>query len=222
MVRGDEQELKPSDRQYVGDLLREARSKAGVNLEEAAQALNMSPRHVRALEAGNFSVFAAEVYARGACERYARYLGVESDMLQRAWQRALREERQLTPLKVYTPASLLDRFLTPRLVLSSGGIFLAMIVGGYVIWQVRSFWQLPQLVLEEPREGVVQNQSIQLRGVAEEHARVRVNGESVLLGTDHVFAVEIWLHPGVNVLEVEAENAAGRIARVEKHVVRKD
>src|SRR5687768_3180854 len=105
MVKNSDKEAL-SDRQYVGQLLKAAREKAGVELTQAATAIHMSPRHVRALEDGEFSLFAAEVYARGACERYARYLGVESDKLQRAWQRALREERQLVPLKIYTPASL--------------------------------------------------------------------------------------------------------------------
>ena len=73
----------------LGKMLSGARHKAGIPTRQVAGALNIPVRHLEAVEEGDFSAFAAEIYARGACLKYAAYLGLEGDSTERMVWRAL-------------------------------------------------------------------------------------------------------------------------------------
>lgn len=200
----------------VGRILLEARRARGVSVTTAAHALSISPNHLHALEEGDFSVFAAEVYAKGAYMRYAEYLGVDSRKAERSILKALSGARELVPLRLHTPRSLLDRLLRPAMIFSMITLLIALGIGGYIAWQVESFLQLPQLKISNTE---VEGQLATIEGVAEEQDRVSINGENVLLREDNSFALNIYLRPGVNIIRVEAENAAGRKKTIEKHIL---
>lgn len=58
----------------VGEALRAARESAGISVEQAERDTRIVRRYLLALEADDFSVFPAEVYARGFLRSYAAYL----------------------------------------------------------------------------------------------------------------------------------------------------
>lgn len=200
----------------VGRILLEARRQQKISVMEAASDLNVSANQLNALEEGDFSVFAAEIYAKGAYMRYAEYLGVDLHQAERSILKALSGARELVPLRLHTPRSLFDRLLTPAMIFSMFGLFIALSIGGYIVWQVESFLQLPQLQVANTN---VNGHFATIGGVAEEQAKVNVNGETVLLREDNSFELHIYLRPGVNIIRVEAENAAGRKKTIEKHVL---
>ena len=205
--------------EQVGYPLRDARVASGLEVEDVAKQLNIPPRQIRALEEGDFSVFAAEVYARGAYVKYATYLGMNAEQAHRTALRALSGVRQPMQLRMHTPQQWYERLVTPKLMVVGISSCLALLVAGYIGWQVRTFWQLPALDLTSPTKTYLEDEVITIRGVSEPNARVRINGESVLLKGDASFEVEMTLHPGINVVYAEAENAAGRIRVIEQHLL---
>lgn len=203
----------------AGDLLRARRKALKLSVRDVAQALNVPEAQLAALERGDFSVFAAEVYARGACLKYARYLGIEREVGERAIWRALTEVRQLVPLHLHTTLTFFQRLAHPHVFIGLlvGGA--ALVVGGYIVWQVQSFFHLPQVLLLEPSVSEVRGSHVAVAGRAEKGARVTVNGEPMLLSPEADFRTTLSLRPGINVLRVEAENAAGRRRVVERHIL---
>lgn len=200
----------------LGQTLRLAREKRRESIEKVARELHIPGRHIEALEQGDVSVFKAEVYARGAYTKYARYLGVEIETSQ-AVNRLLRDAREKVPVKALSPREWWQKYLVPRWLFVFGLLVAAAIGSSYVGWQVRSFLRLPRLELDEPKQQVVDASRVTVRGRAEEGSAVKVNEESVLLGEDGSFVFDLWLHEGVNVLVVEAAGPAGRA-----NVVRRD
>jgi hypothetical protein len=200
-------------------LLVERRRAQKLVLIELSAQTGIPVSKLTALEAGDFSVFAAEVYGRGAYLKYARALGIDEKVAERMVAQALRATREHVPLRVYVPFPWLTRFLTPRTVLLAGVAGIGVLVSGYITWQVQSFLRLPQLKLLEPAAAAVDTGIVVVRGRAETSARVAVNGEAVLLNEDGNFEITLVLHPGINVLRLEAENAAGRVRVVEKHLL---
>src|SRR3989344_7354305 len=89
----------------MGKTFSQARRQRGLTARQVAQALNISVRHLEAIEDGDFSAFAAEIYARGACLKYAAYLGLEGDSTERMVWRALSVGRKPVPLRVHTAFS---------------------------------------------------------------------------------------------------------------------
>jgi cytoskeletal protein RodZ len=55
----------------VGEQLRSAREKQGLSIQDVVDRTKLRSDHVRALEDGNYDVFAAPVYARGFVRSYA-------------------------------------------------------------------------------------------------------------------------------------------------------
>lgn len=201
----------------VGNLLREARERLGLSLETASDQLKIPVKHLRGLEEGDLSSFTAEVYARGAFTQYADFLGVRAETTQRAFLRVLSGAREYVPLKVHTPRSWLASVLTPRWILALAIMIVALLVGTYIVSQVQSFLRLPAIKITEPTTNIIQGSSLTVRGQTEPDIRVRVNGTEALLDKNSQFSVPLILHPGINVLQIEAENAAGR-----KRVITRD
>lgn len=202
----------------LGQLLQEARQRRRLSIQDVARALNIPSRQIEALEEGDLGVFAAEIYARGACLKYTAWLGIDMAISERAIWRALSAGRERVPLTLHTSLSWFERLLHPRLVLWLIIGCAAFGVGGYIIWQVQSFLQLPALQVEAV-PAVVSAEQLALQGTADGQAQVTVNEQPVVLETGGVWHVPLTLHPGINVVRVEAKNAAGRKSVIEKHIL---
>lgn len=217
MVGTRSRQTKPA--QELGQRLREERERRRLSVAQVAHVLNVPKRQLAAIEEGDFSVFSAEIYARGVCLKYVTYLGVGGDKAERAVWRALSAGRQLVPLKIHTAFSRFERLWNARLVLwvAIGGI--GLVIGGYIAWQVQTFWQLPHVQLANDLPTVTTEQVVRVSGKADPRVRVTINEETVTLQSDASFEMGLQLHPGINIVRVEAENAAGRKATIEKHIL---
>jgi len=65
----------------IGARLRAARERVGLTLVQAAEKLHVDPTSVVALEAEDFDIFGAAVFARGHIRRYSDLVGEKSDEL---------------------------------------------------------------------------------------------------------------------------------------------
>jgi cytoskeleton protein RodZ len=61
--------------------LREVRETAGLSIPDVAQRLRLSPRHIEALEAGDWALLPGAAFARASLRSYARLLGVSVQAL---------------------------------------------------------------------------------------------------------------------------------------------
>ncbi len=203
----------------VGSLLRTAREHRRLTLDDVVTELHIPRKHLIALEQGNLSVFTAEIYAHGAFTKYASFLDVQADHTHHAFMRVLSGAREFVPLRVHTPRPWLHAMFTPHWILAAALSFVATILGGYIAWQVNSFFRLPGLTLAEPSAGVSETQNITVRGTAGGDADITVNGEQVLLNQDGLFSYDLVLRKGVNTIRVEATNGAGRTRTITRDVL---
>ena len=79
----------------VGEQLRTAREKQGLSIAQIADRTKMRSDHVRALEEGNFDVFAAPVYVRGFVRSYANLLRLDSARVLRELEAELSHSTRL-------------------------------------------------------------------------------------------------------------------------------
>lgn len=64
-----------------GALLAQARVRQGLELADIARATRFSEMFIAAIEAGNYTEFAAPIYLRGAVRGYAGAVGLNADIL---------------------------------------------------------------------------------------------------------------------------------------------
>jgi len=203
----------------VGIILARARVAQGLSIAQAAEILKIPVKQLRALEDGELTVFPAEIYARGAFRKYADFLGVRAEETRRAFLSSLTGAREYVPLRVHRPKTWLAAHSKPRWMLLAIVAGVALVVGGYVAWQVALFVRLPDVAFGEPRFGVARDTSIPVSGSADSEATVKVNGTQVLLDQHGAWSLEVGLHPGLNVIQVEATNAAGRVKSIHRTVL---
>lgn len=201
---------KGEQHEGIGDMLRRARERHKLSLQDVSNQLHIPVRQLEGLEHEDYSVFSAELYARGAYAAYAKYLGIDTHMSARAFLRSLSNVRQRIPLKLHTPETFFERLIHPRIILGASILVLALGVGAYIFWQIQSFWRLPNLVISGPSSFTTSEHAMTVSGTTEEGAQLRVNGEPVLLQDHAMFSVSLELRPGINPVRVEVTNAAGR------------
>ncbi len=194
----------------IGARLASTRMSYRVSLEHVSKELRIPISQLAALEAEDYSVFSAELYARGAYTAYAQYLGIYSAKDLRSVLRSLSTVRTRVPLKMLTPDRLFDRLLSPRLVIGIVVACVAILVGGYIVWQVQSFWKLPALTITSPSTHIIDDSTVVIAGKTEPNVRLTINDEQVLLKPDSTFSVAIPLHKGMNPFRIEVSTASGR------------
>lgn len=79
----------PTARLALGAALRETRKKQGLDINEAAQQLRMSPRQVLALEEENFAALSTPPFVRGFIRNYAKLLKMDAEPLLEAYREAV-------------------------------------------------------------------------------------------------------------------------------------
>jgi cytoskeleton protein RodZ len=62
----------------AGALLRNARERDGLSIEDVSQQLKLAPRQVQALEDGNFALLPGRTFVRGFARNYARLLKIDA------------------------------------------------------------------------------------------------------------------------------------------------
>ncbi len=69
----------------IGEILREARAKKGMSLEEVENETKIRRKYLRAMENDDFSTLPGKVYVRGFLRTYARFLGLDGEELVRQY-----------------------------------------------------------------------------------------------------------------------------------------
>ncbi|MBD5647253.1 MAG: helix-turn-helix domain-containing protein [Desulfovibrio sp.] len=140
----------------LGAALRTERERRGLRIEDVADHLKISARHLRALEEGDAAALPHPAYARGFIRSYAAFLGMSPDEIHNALNGvASHEAAPQAPVHMAEPAPRGQRNGRGSGGSSGGGkgaliIFLLLLVGAgaYAGWQ----WGLPLLSgLEKPR-----------------------------------------------------------------------
>ncbi len=205
----------------VGEILKKTRKKRGYTLLEVSEELKIHPRFLKALESGDYSVFAHNLHAKGFLKNYADFLGLNVSEVLAFWRREYKsfsEQPEIwdvtkpvdQPKIVFTPKKLL-MFLTAIFVLG----FI-----GYIFWQYRSIAGPPKLEVTNPsRDMVVSEPQIILRGEADPNSTVKINGQDVLLSDEGNFAFDYVLSDGPNTLTFTAVNEFGRETQITRTLI---
>ena len=94
-----------SESAAIGEILRAARERTGLEVRQAAERLHVDPAVIEALESGRFAALGAPVFVRGHLRRYAELLGEPDSPLQARY--AALQEASIPPDLTQVPTSIL-------------------------------------------------------------------------------------------------------------------
>src|SRR5438874_10492504 len=83
-----------SDAEALGSELREARLGRDLSLEQVEQQIRIRAKFLEALEQGNYAALPTDVQARGFLRNYARFLGMDGDLMVSRYDAALQGGRR--------------------------------------------------------------------------------------------------------------------------------
>lgn len=214
------------EREHVlGDVLRQARQRKRVSLEQASEDTKIRLKFLRALEAGDYPALPGAVYTKGFLRSYGEYLRLEPDELVVLYhsERALPEPPQrldpIVPIErramVFTPA-----IVAPVVVTALVAMFLV-----YFYLQFVSFVVPPRLeVLEPPANAIVGRTEFVLRGTTVPEGKISVTvfpgseRYTIRAEGDGSFSVPVKLKPGPNHVDVTVLDAAGKANAVARTI----
>ncbi len=112
----------------VGETLRAARERQGVNLTEVASRTRIPLRHLEAIEAGDYNGLPSQTYATGFVKAYARTVGLDEVALTRRVRAELASQGPRAP--EYQPYQAPDPARVPSrgLAIVALGVVLAIII----------------------------------------------------------------------------------------------
>jgi cytoskeleton protein RodZ len=109
----------------IGNSLREARLRQGLDFPEIEQATKIRPKYLRALEDEQFDILPGQTYVKGFLRSYAEYLGLDGQLYVDEYNSRYIHVDEETPLRTRSSSSLgraAPRFAASVVLLALAGI----------------------------------------------------------------------------------------------------
>lgn len=213
---------KISRAKTLGQVLKAARSKRELSIEDAESGTKICQRYLTALEDGRFETLPAEAYNIGFVRTYATFLKLDPEKIVQLY----REERshyRLQPTDrplAFSPQRAREwKFLiTPKTFAALGTIILFGSLAAYIGLQLNKFAQPPTLeLLSGATEFTSTKDTVKIVGKTSDGATLTMNAEPISVGTEGTFTQEVQLSPGINEFTLSAKN---RVQKESKLVVK--
>lgn len=121
----------------VGERLRAAREAAGLEIADIAARTRVQPRHIAAMETGDFAALPSITYSLGFAKAYARAVGIDEVETARSMRQEMETAGTATPKRVelqpYEPADP-TRVPTRLLAWTAAAVALLILIG-YGVWR---------------------------------------------------------------------------------------
>jgi cytoskeletal protein RodZ len=193
----------------LGELLKSTRQKKEITLEDAETVTKVKLKYLKALEENNWDILPLDVYTRGFILSYSKLLNIKKDEVLSLFETEalLHRRRQNSELSYNRSFRDIKFLITPKLLAYSALSLFVLTMVGYIVFQITSFAGLPSLEIITPANNIVVDQdSIDMSGLTDPDAIVKVNDENVPVTQEGRFISTLRLHRGVNVLKVKAIN----------------
>jgi cytoskeletal protein RodZ len=192
----------------VGDLLKNARLKHGLSLDQISTHTKIAKKYLAAIEDNDFHQLPPAAFSKGFLHTYASIVGLDPKNILAIFRRDFDQDNKGRII----PRSLLDpikpaRFqLTPNhlsLILTLAG---AALIAAFFIFQVINFSSKPQLTVDEPTDGAILISPIIVRGQTAPQSVITVNNKNVLVSSSGDFTTQLELNPGEHTLIIVSES----------------
>jgi len=203
----------------IGDQLRDARLKMGVEWSTIERATKINRGFLEALEKEKWSAYTSKTYIFGHLRKYCDFLGLDNEKIVALFRRDyIAEEnpkfRKRVSSHYFTPHKVkVMRYLVALAIL---------LVGSYFSFQIYIFTKNPKIEIIEPKEFTFTRESqMRIVGKTEKEVIVKINGDQVYPDKEGKFSFDLPLPNDSNSLQIEVEGANGKKTILNKSIHRK-
>lgn len=203
----------------LGQRLHQERIRKGLSLQDVSRATKIQPSFIMAIEKGEYHKISSPSYAKGFVRNYAQFLGLPTKEVLALFRREFDTEKSYKVLpETYTKKQdiVIKRTKIRFTLLALFGILL---MGGvFLLYQYRSAFFSPSLVIETPTTAPVSAPEVVVSGKTEPSATLTVNNEPVALDPEGNFRKTVTVFPGKATITIRSVNRLGKETMVEKIV----
>jgi cytoskeletal protein RodZ len=214
----------------LGDRLKRSRVRKKLSIAEVEEATKIRAKFILALEADSWDQIPSEVYGKGYLERYAQFLGLDSEAFlsdyergRATYWRACSDAVALAPERIARSWFI----ITPKFLIWTLAACFVVIGAGIVGSQLSRYTAAPYLELVTPVQAreigasqlELSARTFELEGKTATGATVTVNSQPVAVRDDGTFVVTLSLQEGVNPVVVEATSQSGVVTRETRSIV---
>ncbi|MEX0616190.1 MAG: RodZ domain-containing protein [Candidatus Woykebacteria bacterium] len=203
----------------VGQILKEAREKKDVSLEEAEKATRIRKKILSRLEKSDWAELPSPTFVKGLLKNYGSYLEIDTKALLAFFRREYEEpklQKAVVSFKVKRPKL---RF-TPQIITGSILALIFLGAGAYLYTQYQSFTAAPVLEVTEPGNNIkIETLDVNVVGRTYQDADLKINGQKAQLSPGGTFSIAVSLVEGVNTIVVTSENRFGQISTEKRTVI---
>lgn len=206
----------------LGEKLRSLRRTQAVSLLMLEEKTRIQKRYLEALEHGRYDELPEPLYTRNFLRAYARTLGADEQYFLELYEEEVGQTDLLGPHRLPRTRVRRGRFMVfSRITTAVALILPALIIVGYLSWQISVLLRPPEVTVISPVEGAaVQSALLVVEGdVTDDEVTVTINDKTVVIDEDLHFKTEVDLTRGLNVVTVEAKRRYSRPAIIYRRVV---
>lgn len=200
----------------VGSLLKEARESAHLTIEDISKHTRIREDYLTSIEENAFDALPKGPFLRGFLRQFSQEVGLNPETVVAVFRRDFgKEERSsLVPKGLLNPIRRKTYVLiSPQLLAIS---ILCLVAALFVGIQWYFFTQPPQVVIQEPVDGISARSPVIVRGKTVTDVVVTVNQVPVSVDQDGRFVTQLELSLGSQMITVEAKNRQGNSRVVQR------
>jgi len=111
--------------------------------------------------------------------------------------------------------------ITPKKIYWPAGCSVIVIVLFYLGFQINAFARSPILFVDLPQDLTVEQAIITIKGQTSKDAKVLINNQELAVDDQGNFQEEVYLQPGLNILNLQAVNSRDKATYVQKRILRR-
>ena len=198
----------------VGEKLRKARLRMGIDLLEAERQTLIRAKYLEAIESARYYQLPNAVYINGFVQTYANFLKLNSKSLLKQFHHEYGVSNNSTSGKINYQSTIKNThmIITPKTLWSSLLAFIVVILVGYMSYQVYMFSGVPTIVINSPAPySKVAGGMIPVTGKTDNGVIVRIGDEKIPVDENGNFYQEVSaIDEGTHTINITVESRAGK------------
>jgi hypothetical protein len=193
-------------------LLKQTRLDKDLTIEDISQKIKIPKKYIVALETEDKKCFPDEPYCSLIIKDYADFLGLNGQNLVKLFRRDFDHRNVARKINNYSGLS-----ITPQLTFKIGLLFALFCFLGYIFFEYQKFNSPPSLKVNWPQHISELSNTIDISGVTDTEATVRINNDLVLVNNNGLFSKKIKID-NLQKITVESQSPHGKKTTIEKKV----
>jgi len=193
-------------------LLKQTRLDKDLTVEDVSLKIKIPKKYIIALESEDKKCFPDEPYCSLIIKDYADYLGLNGQNLVKLFRRDFDHRNISRKINNYSGLS-----ITPQLTFKIGLLLTLLCFLGYIFFEYQKFNRPPPLRVNWPQHISELSNTIDINGVTDSEATVRINSDLILLDNNGKFSKKIKID-NLQQITVESQSPHGKKTTIEKRV----